>query len=186
MGDSKVLIVDSHGQLGFELQRTAPRNLDVVTVSRPEIDITDCDSIERVVQHYQPDVMINAAAYTAVDKAESEQSLAWLVNHKGTENLALVAARSDIRLIHISTDFAFNGCSCHPCQPEDSTAPQSVYGQSKLAGERAVLQQADNALVVRTSWLYSSHGYNFVKTMLRLMNQLDSAGIVADQVGAPT
>ena len=126
MSDSKILIVGGHGQLGFELQRTAPRNLDVVAVSRPEIDIADRDSVERVVQHYQPDVMINAAAYTAVDKAESEESLAWLVNHKGAGDLALAADRSNIRLIHVSTDFVFDDCSFRPCQPEDSTAPQSV------------------------------------------------------------
>ncbi len=183
---NRVLIVGGHGQLGFELQRCVPRNLDVVTVGRPEIDITDSDSIERIVQQHQPDVMINAAAYTAVDKAQSEESQAWLVNHKGAENLAVVAARSDIRLIHVSTDFVFEGQSCRPRQPNDAALPRSVYGKSKLAGERAVLQQAENALVVRTSWLYSSHGQNFVKTMLRLMGERDSIGIVVDQIGAPT
>ena len=183
---SRVLIVGAHGQLGFELQRTAPGNLDVASVGRPEIDISDSDSIERVVQQYQPDVIINAAAYTAVDKAESEAQLAWLINHKGAENLAAAAARSDIRLIHVSTDFVFEGGNCRPRQPNDAAEPQSVYGKSKLAGERAVLQQSENALVVRTSWLYSSHGHNFVKTMLRLMGERDSIGIVVDQVGAPT
>lgn len=183
---NRVLIVGGHGQLGFELQRSAPRNLDVGTVSRPEVDITDSDSVERIVQQYQPDVMINAAAYTAVDKAESEESQAWLVNHRGAENLAAAAARSDIRLIHVSTDFVFGGKNCRPRQPNDAALPRSVYGKSKLAGERAVLQQAENALVVRTSWLYSSQGHNFVKTMLRLMGERDAIGIVVDQVGAPT
>ncbi len=183
---NRVLIVGAHGQLGFELQRCTPPNLDVVTVGRPEIDITDSNSIEHIVQQYQPDVMINAAAYTAVDKAESDEPQAWLVNHKGAENLAASAASSDIRLIHVSTDFVFAGQSCRPRQPNDAAAPRSVYGKSKLAGERAVLQQAKNALVVRTSWLYSSHGQNFVKTMLRLMGERDSLGIVVDQVGAPT
>jgi dTDP-4-dehydrorhamnose reductase len=183
---SKILIVGGQGQLGFELQRTAPGNLDVASVGRPEIDISDRDSIEHIVQQYLPAVIINAAAYTAVDKAESEEQLVWLINHKGAENLATVAARLDIRLIHISTDFVFEGGNCHPRQPNDAAEPQSVYGKSKLAGERAVLQQARNALVVRTSWLYSSHGQNFVKTMLRLMGERDSLGIVADQIGTPT
>ena len=182
----RVLIVGAHGQLAFELQRTAPGNLDVAMVGRPEIDISDRDSIERVVQQYQPDVIINAAAYTAVDKAESEEPQAWLINHKGAENLATAAARLDIRLIHVSTDFVFEGGNCRPRQPNDAAEPQSVYGKSKLAGERAVLQQSENALVVRTSWLYSSQGHNFVKTMLRLMGERDSIGIVVDQVGAPT
>jgi len=181
-----VLIVGAHGQLAFELQRSAPRNLEVVAVGRPEIDITDSDSIERIMRQYRPGVIINTAAYTAVDKAESEKTQAWLVNHKGAENLAATAARSDIRLIHVSTDFVFAGNNCHPRQPDDAAAPLSVYGKSKLAGERAVLQQAENALVVRTSWLYSSQGNNFVKSMLRLMGELDSIGIVVDQVGTPT
>ena len=183
---NRVVIVGGHGQLGFELQRSAPRDLDVVTVGRPEIDITDSDSIERIVQQYQPGVIINAAAYTAVDKAESEEAQAWLVNHRGAENLAAATARFDIRLIHVSTDFVFEGQNCTPRQPNDAALPQSVYGKSKLAGEDAVLQQAENALVVRTSWLYSSHGHNFVKTMLRLMGERDSLGIVVDQVGTPT
>lgn len=183
---NNILIVGGHGQLGFELQRSAPGNLHVVTVARPEIDITDSDSIERIVKQYQPGVIINAAAYTAVDKAESEESQAWLVNHKGAENLAATAAKSNSRLIHVSTDFVFEGNSCTPRQPNDATLPGSVYGRSKLAGERAVLEQTENALVVRTSWLYSSHGNNFVKTMLRLMGERDSLGIVVDQVGTPT
>lgn len=183
---NRVLIIGGHGQLGFELQRSTPRNLDVVTVSRPEIDISDIDSIERIVKQHQPGVIINAAAYTAVDKAESEEQQAWLVNHKGAENLAAVAARSNSRLIHVSTDFVFEGRNCTPLQPDAAALPQSVYGKSKLAGEREVLQQAENALVVRTSWLYSSHGHNFAKTMLRMMDERDSLGIVVDQVGTPT
>ncbi len=186
MSSTRVLIIGGHGQLGFELQRSAPGNLDVVTIGRPEIDITDSDSIERIVQQFQPGVIINAAAYTAVDKAESEEQQAWLVNHKGAENLAAAAAGSDIRLIHVSTDFVFEGNNCRPRQPDDATLPRNVYGKSKLAGERAVLQQTENALVVRTSWLYSSQGHNFVKTMLRLMGERDSIGIVVDQVGTPT
>ncbi|MEN8213113.1 MAG: dTDP-4-dehydrorhamnose reductase [Pseudomonadota bacterium] len=181
-----ILIVGGNGQLGFELQRTAPADLEVVAIGRPGIDITSADSIDRVLQQYQPEVVINVAAYTNVDKAESETSLAWEVNCTGAENLAQAAAKAAIRLIHVSTDFVFDGGSCRPRLPQEATAPRSVYGKSKLAGEQAVLQHCGNSLVVRTSWLYSSHGHNFVKTMLRLMAEKDSLGVVVDQVGTPT
>ena len=186
MAERRVLIVGAQGQLGYELRRTAGGRQGVAAVDRADVDIADAGSVKRVVQQYRPGVIINAAAYTAVDRAEEQRELAWAVNCSGAENLAVAASTSGARLLHVSTDFVFDGNGCRPCRSLDKTQPRSVYAASKAAGERAVLENCRDALVVRTSWLYSAHGHNFVKTMLRLMAERDAVSVVADQVGTPT
>jgi dTDP-4-dehydrorhamnose reductase len=140
-----------------------------------------------VFQQHGPDLVINAAAYTAVDKAESEKDKAYEVNVRGAANIAKAAEHSGARLIHISTDFVFDGRKSKPYRPDDKPNPISVYGASKLQGEEAVLRETmKKALILRTGWVYSSHGSNFVKTMLKLMAERDEISVVADQVGTPT
>jgi len=184
----KILITGSNGQLGFELQRSLPSHTHtLMTVEREQLDITNNTQVLAFFTEHAPDIIINAAAYTAVDKAEEEKSLAWSVNQQGAKNLALAAKKHSAKMIQISTDFVFSGEQSHPYTPEDKAKPLSVYGASKNAGDQAVLDiLTNNALVIRTSWLYSTHGNNFVKTMLRLMRERDTLRIVADQIGTPT
>lgn len=183
---NKVLIAGEGGQLSHELFRHVPENTQFKICSRRELDISDNGAVAAVISAFAPDVVINAAAYTAVDKAESESELAYAVNAKGSENLANKCKISNIRLIHVSTDFVFDGTKNLPYLETDKPSPLSVYGASKLAGENAVLNASQNNIVVRTAWVYSSHGNNFVKTMLRLMCEKDELSVVADQIGTPT
>lgn len=156
-------------------------------LGRNEIDITDPQSIELVIEQLKPAVIINASAYTAVDKAESEQDEAYLINATAVEYLAKAANQHGIRLLHISTDFVFDGTKNTPYKVDDQTNPINVYGASKLAGELAIKAHCPtNSAIVRTSWVYSSHGNNFVKTMLRLMAEKDELNVVSDQIGCPT
>ncbi len=183
----KVLLTGAGGQLGWELQRWAPPSVALTAVTRTDLDIGDAAQVMACVERYQPDWIINAAAYTAVDKAEAEPALAHRVNAAGAEHLAAAARAQDCRLLHISTDFVFDGAAGTPRQPDDPVNPLGVYGESKQQGERAVQRLlGSQALIVRTAWVYSSHGDNFVKTMLRLMNERDSLGVVDDQLGTPT
>ena len=183
----KVLITGANGQLGWELQRTKPDNWHIVALSRTELDITDSSAIKTTLQKHQPDLVINTAAYTAVDKAESEKDKAYDVNAKGAENIAKETEKSGARLIHISTDFIFDGTKSHPYMPDDTPNPTCVYGESKLKGEQDVITITNGkAMILRTSWVYSVHGDNFVKTMLRLMGERDEISVVSDQVGTPT
>ena len=183
----KTLITGADGQLGWELQRTRPDAFDLIAFSHTELDITDRAAVSSALQKFQPDLVINAAAYTAVDKAESEKDKAYAVNAHGAANIAKAAETSQARLIHISTDFVFDGTKSRPYLPEDIPNPLSVYGVSKLQGEEAVLAETRNrALIIRTGWLYSAYGSNFVKTMLNLLAQKEKVSIVADQVGTPT
>jgi dTDP-4-dehydrorhamnose reductase len=174
------------GQLHWELFRTKPDS--IVWLSWPSrLDIRNRAEVGAAVQQLQPDVIINAAAYTAVDDAESQPQLAYDVNHRGVENLALAARDARAKLVHVSTDFVFGESCGQPFLPDAAVNPVSVYGKSKLAGENALLTiLQDDSMVIRTAWLYSSHGNNFVKTMIRLMNERDQLGVVADQVGSPT
>lgn len=183
----KALILGAEGQLGRELVATAPNKAQLVTHDRSTLDICDPDAVSRVFTDERPNVVFNAAAYTAVDKAESDAKQAFAVNAQGAVTVASACASVGARLVHFSTDFVFDGAASEPYCPDSPTAPLGVYGRSKLDGERAVIAALpDTGLVVRTSWLYSEHGHNFVKTMLRLMAERDSLSVVGDQLGSPT
>jgi len=184
-----VLLIGANGQLGHELIRTYPQRMGVVlnALDFPDIDITDRTSLDQSIKKNVPDLIINAAAYTNVDGAEQDRDNAYDVNSNGAKNLAQICQERRLRLVHISTDFVFSGAHNRPYKPHDKTMPLSVYGKSKLEGENAVLEILDkDALIIRTAWLYSSHGNNFVKTMLRLMAEKESLSIVDDQIGTPT
>jgi dTDP-4-dehydrorhamnose reductase len=182
-----VLVTGAGGQLGFELQRTVPEGIEIIAADRTMLDISDADAVGAFTAKHKPDAIINAAAYTAVDKAEEERSLAAAINATGARNLAQAAADHEIKLLQVSTDFVFPGDSYSPIPPDATCAPQGYYGQSKLDGELAILELlGDKAFIVRTAWLYSSHGNNFVKTMLRLMSDRSELGVIADQIGSPT
>lgn len=192
-----VLVTAKNGQLGWELEQFFQESvrgsqdwaqgIDLQCLDSKELNITDLGSVEKVFSEFQPDVVINAAAYTAVDRAESDAESAYAVNALGVENLAKECRHRNTKLIHISTDFVFSANQNTPYQPEDSTGPLGVYGASKLAGEiiaKDILKE--NVCVIRTSWVYSVHGNNFVKTMIRLMGEKEQLGVVADQIGTPT
>jgi dTDP-4-dehydrorhamnose reductase len=183
----KTLITGASGQLGRELLRIKPDKWRFIAFSHSELDISDSAAVAAVFQKHKPNLVINAAAYTSVDQAESEREKAFAVNAVGAENIARATEYFRARLIHISTDFIFDGTKSQPYLPDDRPNPIGVYGASKLQGEKAVLETTGNqALILRTGWVYSSHGSNFVITMLRLMTERDEIGIVADQVGTPT
>jgi len=182
----KVLVVGAGGQLGQELQRTAPPDVECVPMTHAQLDIADASVVATYLATVTPQVVVNAAAYTAVDKAESEPEAAHRGNAVGPRMLAQACAQQGIRLIHISTDFVFDGTSSQPYRPEAPTAPLGEYGRSKRDGELAVQSVQPEALILRTGWVYSSFGSNFVKTMLRLMGERDELAVVTDQVGTPT
>ena len=183
----KTLVMGCNGQLGHSLADTASVNVNLIGLDLPELDITDASAVLEICRETRPDVIVNAAAYTAVDQAESESVLATSVNVEGPRNIAIASREVGARLIHISTDFVFDGQSSTPYKADAVTNPLSVYGQTKRDGELAVLEETSGtAVVIRTSWLYSKTGSNFVKTMLRLMGERDELGIVADQFGSPT
>jgi dTDP-4-dehydrorhamnose reductase len=180
------LVVGAGGQLGQELLRTVGSDVECFARTRAELDIADVDAVAVCLDQLRPAQVINAAAYTAVDRAESEAAQAHRVNAEGPEVLAVACAERDVRLLHVSTDFVFDGRSPVPYEPEAATAPLGEYGRSKLAGEIAVHAALPEALILRTGWVYSSFGNNFVKTMLRLMSERDELTVVTDQVGTPT
>lgn len=184
----KILLTGAHGQLGWELTRTVPAGVEVVALGSGQLDISDGQAVARVVAAHDPQVLINAAAYTAVDKAEQDCERAFLVNGQGAANLAQAARDGGRRLIHISTDFIFDGQKSTPYLPTDQPNPLGVYGRSKLEGEARILAitEGEDTTIIRTAWLYSSHGHNFVKTMLRLMAERDTLAVISDQVGTPT
>ena len=182
----KVLITGAAGQLGRELQRSAPADVELIAVTREGLDITDAKQVRALFATTFPDLVINAAAYTAVDKAESEPVEAMAVNCDAAANLAKACAERGARMLHVSTDFVFDGSASSPYAPDAATSPLGEYGRSKLAGEQAVSDTLPGALVMRTAWVYSAFGSNFVKTMLRLMAERDELSVVADQVGTPT
>lgn len=189
----KVLITGANGQLGYALQKTAPgfigndeSVLDVIALTRAEFDLSRPDTLAAILDLYQPDAIINAAAYTAVDKAETDQALANTVNALAVIAIAKWCEQQKIPLIQVSTDFVFDGKKSSPYLPDDRTNPLGVYAQTKCAGEQAVLENCSSSYLVRTGWVYCEHGANFVKTMLRLGAERVSLGVVADQVGTPT
>ncbi len=182
-----VLVTGSNGQLGQSLKKIASQypQYEISFATRSDIDLSDC--IAQFFQGKQFDLIINCAAYTAVDKAESEAELADQINHLAVQQLAEIAKQQHAKLIHISTDYVFNGQQCRPYIEMDDVEPQGIYGLTKLKGEQAVSKiMADNALIIRTSWVYSEFGNNFVKTMLRLASDRDSLSVIFDQVGTPT
>ncbi|WP_165735323.1 dTDP-4-dehydrorhamnose reductase [Pseudoalteromonas sp. C8] len=183
----KVLITGKNGQLGSELQKTCPSNVELICFGSKELDISNVEQVNELLISHSPDIVINAAAYTAVDKAETDVDQAYAVNKQGAANLANVCKHINAKLIHISTDFVFDGTSTLPYTASDTTNPLGVYGASKLAGEQAINEAlGSQAIIVRTAWVYSVFGNNFVKTMLRLMSEKEQLGIVGDQVGTPT
>lgn len=182
-----MLVTGATGQVGLELQATAPSWVELISTDRALLDVTNAAAVHAAVSAARPDWIINAAAYTAVDRAESEPGTAHAVNATGPRHLALAAAEQGSRLLQISTDFVFDGIATGPRRPDEPTAPRSVYGRTKMHGERALLDVlGDDALIVRTAWLYSIHGNNFVKTMMRLLCERDEVRVVADQFGTPT
>ena len=183
----KTLVLGCNGQLGQALADTVPDNAEFIGIDLPELDITDAAAVLDICRQSSPEVIVNAAAYTAVDRAESEIELATAVNVEGPRNVAAAARDIDARLIHVSTDFVFDGEASAPYKADATTNPLSVYGRTKRAGGLSVLEaMPDTAVVVRTAWLYSKTGSNFVKTMLRLMGERDELSVVADQIGTPT
>jgi dTDP-4-dehydrorhamnose reductase len=183
---AKVLITGAGGQLGLELQATAPAGWTVVAYASSELDVTDRRAVERALERERPTVVINAAAYTGVDAAEREADRAHATNAEGAAHVAEAAGRIDARVIHVSTDFVFDGAQGRPYAPTDRPNPLGVYGRTKLAGEQAVQSCAPSALIVRTAWVYSKHGHNFVLKMLRAMEERTEVSVVSDQIGAPT
>ena len=183
----KVIITGADGQLGYELQRTVLDGYECIAAGRKVLDITDTDAVSIFVEEHQPDVIINSAAYTAVDKAEEETELAIAINTLGAANLANAARANKCKLVQISTDFVFDGKAFTPYPVDAETNPDGFYGKTKLDGDNNVVEiLGDDALIIRTSWLYSAHGNNFVKTMLRFMAERDELGIISDQIGTPT
>lgn len=174
-----ILITGAKGQLGTELAKLLP---EAILTDVAELDITNLSAVKTFVQDHQITTIINCAAYTAVDKAEDDIELAEKINVLGPENLA----KTGCKIVHVSTDYVFDGLGHKPYEPTDETKPISVYGKTKRAGELAVLENADTAVIIRTAWLYSIHGNNFVKTMRRLGAERETLNVVADQVGSPT
>jgi dTDP-4-dehydrorhamnose reductase len=183
----KLLLVGSNGQLGWELVNAAKGcGLDCDGIDTPQFDLRDQEAVERTVRQREFSLIVNAAAYTAVDKAELERNEAFAVNAEGPGLLALVCAQRHLPLIHISTDYVFDGNKRSPYIESDPICPIGIYGESKAGGEKAVRETLESHIILRTSWLYSSHGNNFVKTILRLAKEKEELKVVADQYGCPS
>lgn len=182
----KILLTGKNGQVGFELQRALAPLGDVVAVDHQDCDLANPEAIRRLLADVAPQIIVNPAAYTAVDKAESEPELAQAINGTAPGIFGTEAARLGALVIHYSTDYVFDGTDEGWYQESDIPNPQSIYGKSKLAGEQALQQSGADHLIFRTSWVFGAHGGNFAKTMLRLAGERDRLNIVADQFGAPT
>ena len=183
-----ILITGSNGQLGKELQQLSISypQFHFVFASRDDLKLEQYGLVENFLTAIKPQYCINCAAFTAVDKAESEQDMAMLVNGEAVGNLAAVCKTVHTKLFHISTDYVFDGESETPYKEDDATNPINAYGASKLMGEQLCMKENEDAIIIRTSWVYSSYGHNFVKTMMRLMSERNELNVVSDQVGSPT
>ncbi|WKK58412.1 dTDP-4-dehydrorhamnose reductase [Sphingobacterium sp. BN32] len=184
----KIVITGSNGQLGSELQEIlkSHSDKDCVFLDRSQLPLDEPAKIGEVLANLDPDVIIHAAAYTAVDKAESEETLADTVNHLASAEIAKYAAANKVKLIAVSTDYVFDGTSSQALKEDAAVDPINVYGLSKLRGEEAIQRIEPNAIIIRTSWVYSTYGNNFVKTMIRLMTEREEISVINDQVGSPT
>lgn len=179
----KVLITGANGQLGGALQRTAPTNAAITAIDVEDVDLTDALALRARIEEEAPDLILNAAAYTAVDRAEEDEDTALAINAGAVKIMAKVMRASGGKLVHVSTDFVFDGATSRAYQPGDPRAPISAYGRTKAAGEDHL---SDSDLLIRTAWVYEAGGANFVRTMVRLMGERSELGVVADQIGAPT
>ena len=183
----KLLVTAAQGQVGHALTSQAgAAGFEIIALPRQQLDIIDLSSIQEAIDQHKPDVLVNAAAYTAVDKAETDQAAAYAVNEAGSSNLAEACRQSAIPLIHISTDYVYSGEQSVPYAEDDATGPINVYGASKLAGDKAIADSLEKHIILRTSWVFGLHGNNFVKTMLRLGQARDELGVIDDQYGCPT
>lgn len=188
MSIHRILVTGANGQLGWELSQLSSSypQYQFIFVDRTILDLSKPETIQTVIDTHQPDAIINTAAYTAVDKAETEKELAYMVNAKSVEVMAAYAASKNIPFITFSTDYVFTGSATEPYTTETSIAPLNFYGSTKADGENLAITANPNTIIIRTSWVFSSHGNNFVKTMMRLMKERDSLNVVADQKGRPT
>lgn len=182
----RILVTGREGQVARALTARSGGDLVVEAIGRPDLDITDPQSVRRVVEGFRPAVVVNAAAYTAVDRAETDEDSAFAVNRDGAGHVAQAAAQAGLPVIHISTDYVFSGDKTGAYRESDETGPQSVYGRSKLAGEETVAAANPAHAILRTAWVYAPYGANFLKTMLRLAADRDAVRVVADQHGSPT
>ena len=183
----KVLVLGSKGQLGRCLHdQLVKTDYEVFYASRSDFDISDLSSLDENISLFKPNVVINASAYTAVDKAECDQQLADLINHRAVAKLANVCKALNAWLIHFSTDYVFDGANTRPYIEDDKTNPLSIYGETKLKGDLSILRSGCNHIIIRTAWVFSEYGDNFLKTMLRLGNNQEELSVVGDQVGCPT
>jgi dTDP-4-dehydrorhamnose reductase len=182
----KILLLGSHGQVGWELARSLMGLGDIIALNRASADFDNLEGLRQLVDHLKPDVVVNAVAYTAVDKAESERELAFLINASAVEVLAQTCKKINALLIHYSTDYVFDGTHSQPYQESDQPKPLNVYGESKLAGELAIIDSGVDYLILRTTWVFAARGTNFLNSILRLATQREELNIVNDQIGAPT
>ena len=182
----RFLILGAGGQVGRELTRSLASLGEVVGLTRRDCDLAELATLPEIVQQHRPDVIVNAAAYTAVDRAESEPELAWTVNAEAPRVLADVARQLEALLVHYSTDYVFDGTATCPIPETERTNPLGVYGRTKRAGEEAIVEAGGASLILRTSWVYAAHGHNFLRTMRRLGDERERLQVVADQVGSPT
>ena len=180
------MLLGKNGQVGHELQRTLLPLGQVIALGREEADLSSLMQLQGVLAQHTPDIIVNAAAYTAVDKAESDEATAFRINAEAVGLMAEYARQSGALLVHYSTDYVFDGDKPAPYVETDATNPQSAYGRSKRAGEQAIERSGCRALIFRTSWVFSAHGGNFIKTILRLAKERENLNVVADQIGAPT
>ncbi len=185
----RLLLTGANGQLGREILEAGARpgsNLTIVPLTRSDLDITDPEAVRHALARQNPDILVNAAAHTDVDRAESEPGLAFAVNRDGAENLAAACSQANVPLIHVSTDYVFDGRGTRPYREEDPVSPLNAYGRSKAEGEDRIRARHPEHVILRTSWLYATHGRNFLTTMLRLGRERESLSVVNDQSGCPT